>query len=95
MPKESKFQADLKTRILSMFPGSLVFKIKDSQGYPDLIVLYRNHWATLECKRETDAHRQPNQPYYVDRMDNMSFSRFIYPENEEEVLRELQSAFRV
>lgn len=90
---ESKFQRQLKNDILSRFPGSKVFKIDNAQGYPDLLVLYKKHWATLECKRENDAHRQPNQPYYVDEMNRMSFSRFVYPENKEEVLHDLQSAF--
>lgn len=51
-------------------------------------------WASLECKKSANAAKQPNQEYYVDLMDNMSFSRFVYPENKEEVLSELQSAFR-
>lgn len=90
---ESKFQRGLKDDILKRFPGSKVFKITNAQGYPDLLILYGKHWATLECKRESGAHRQPNQPYYVDEMNAMSFSRFVYPENKKEVLDDLQSAF--
>ena len=65
------------------------------QGIPDLLVLYGNKWASLECKGSEDAPRQANQTYYVDKMDKMSFSRFIFPENKEEVLNELQQAFYV
>ena len=61
------------------------------QGIPDLLILYNNRWATLENKRSKKAHKQPNQEYYVNKMDEMSFSRFIYPENKEQIMGELES----
>ena len=61
---------------------------------PDLLVLYKDKWATLENKRSAGASKRPNQEYYVNKMNEMSFSRFIYPENKEEVLYELQQAFK-
>ena len=64
------------------------------QGIPDLTILYSDKWATLECKRSKNANRQPNQEWYVEHMDNMSFSRFVYPENKEEILNELEQAFK-
>ena len=93
--KESKFQADLKKELQERLPGCIVTKLDSSciQGIPDLLVLYEDKWATLECKKSANAKRQPNQPYYVEKMNDMSFSRFIYPENKEEVLSELQHAF--
>lgn len=93
---ESKFQADLIKDIKKMFPGCVVMKNDSSyiQGIPDLLVLYNDRWASLECKKSEGARKQPNQEYYVEKLDSMSFSRFIFPENKEEVLRELQSAFR-
>ena len=92
---ESKFQADLKSELQDLFPGCIVTKLDTSyiQGVPDLLVLYKDKLATLECKKSANAKRQPNQPYYVDMMNEMSFSRFIYPENKEEVLSELHKAF--
>ena len=65
----------------------------DIQGIPDLLVLYKNKWATLENKRTKNSTRQPNQEYYVDKMNSMSFSRFIYPENKDEVIGELKRYF--
>lgn len=95
MKKESKFQSDLKKKIEKRFKGSIVMKLNAGlySGIPDLIVLYKNKWATLECKREADASKRPNQEYYRDKLNEMSFSRIIFPENEEEVLDELQQAF--
>lgn len=93
---ERDFQAKLIKEVKERFPGSIVLKNDSSyiQGIPDLLVLYRDKWASLEVKRSTKASRRPNQKYYVDLMDEMSFSRFICPENKEEVLHELESTFR-
>lgn len=91
---ESGFQDKLINDLKSLLPGSMIFKMDQIQGIPDLLVLYKNKWATLECKRFTRAKRQPNQNYYVDLMNEMSFSRFICPENKEEVLRELLQSFK-
>lgn len=89
---EKKFQADLIKDIKAMFPGCFVLK-NDSeymQGIPDLTILYKDRWAVLENKRSRQSIVQPNQEYYVDQLDAMSFAAFIYPENREEVLRGLQ-----
>ena len=90
---ESGFQDRLRSELLEMFPGSMVFKMDSPQGIPDLLILHEDKWASLECKQSANAKKQPNQEYYVGRMNEMSFSRFICPENKEEVLSELQSTF--
>lgn len=92
---ESEFQKKLIDELQTMFPGALIYKNETKQGIPDLTVLYKKHWALLECKKEKNASHQPNQDYYVEKANQMSFSRFICPENKQEVLDELQSAFRV
>ncbi len=93
---ERDFQSGLIKDIERLFPGCLVMKLDANyiQGIPDLLVLYGERWAALECKRSADAKRRPNQEHYISRLDEMSFSRFVYPENREEVLHELQQAFR-
>ena len=93
--RESAFQAGLKRELKAMFPGCIVTKMDsgDIQGIPDLLILYKNKWATLENKRSANASKRPNQEYYVNKMNKMSFSRFIYPENKEEVLNELRKTF--
>lgn len=91
---ESGFQDRLIKTLEVLFPGCMVFKMDQIQGLPDLLILYGKKWASLECKKFAKAKRQPNQEYYVGKMDEMSFSRFICPENKEEVLNELQQAFK-
>lgn len=93
--KENKFQSELIHDLKRRFDGCIVTKLDSAhiQGIPDLLVLYKDKWATLECKKDAHAPARPNQRYYVDKMDSMSFSRFIYPENKEDVLNELQQSF--
>lgn len=94
--KESKFQSDLMKEIKAKFPGCVVLKNDPNyiQGVPDLIVLYNDHWCALECKKSANAKHRPNQDYYVDRLNEMSFSSFIFPENKDVVLSELEKLFR-
>lgn len=93
--KESEFQAKLIKELKKRFPGCVVLKNDPEyiQGFPDLTIFYNNHWAVLECKTSSNAHHQPNQDFYISYLDGMSFGRFISPENKEEVLNDLQSAF--
>ena len=95
MTKESAFQKKVKDMLKERFPGCIVIKNDptDIQGIPDLTVLYNNHWATLECKRSVNEAHQPNQDYYVNKMNQMSYSSFIFPENVQEVLDEIQRSF--
>ena len=92
---ESKFQANLIKKIKKQYPGCIVMKNDSSyiQGIPDLLVLYKDKWVSLECKKSANSRHQPNQDYYVDQMNKMSFSSFIYPENEKEVLDQLKHRF--
>ena len=93
---ESLFQRLLIDELEEMFPGCVILKNDSTyrQGVPDLVVLYNDRWAMLECKKNSTSRSRPNQPYYVDMLNDMSFAAFIYPENKEEVLRDLQQAFR-
>ena len=93
---ENKFKQKLCKELEEMFPGCIVTHMhpNEVQGLPDILILHGPKWATLEGKKSEDAPHRPNQDYYVLRMNNMSFSRFIYPENKEEVLDELQRFFQ-
>lgn len=92
---ESKFQANLIRELKELFPGCIVMKNDSSyiQGIPDLLVLYNDKWASIEVKKNASASRRPNQEYYVNKMNDMSFSRFICPENKDDVLNDLINLF--
>lgn len=92
---EAEYQGDLIKKIENLFPGCIVLKNDANyrQGILDLSVFYRTTWATLEVKRSAKEKKQPNQEWYVETMNNMSFSAFIYPENEVEVLEALARYF--
>ena len=92
---ESKFQALLIDEIEMRFPGCLIMKLDANYmpGIPDLLVLFEDTWAVLECKKSAKERPRPNQPYYVDMLKEMSFAAFIYPENKDEILDELQRSF--
>jgi len=94
---ENKFKTNLIKAIKARFPGSYVFHLdpNELQGAPDLLVLYENKWAALEGKKNAKARLRPNQDIYVDRFNKMSFARIIFPENAEEVLDEMERAFKV
>lgn len=92
---ENKFQSKLIKELKKEFPGCMVLKNDSSyiQGVPDLLVLYKDKWSALEVKKNSAAKHQPNQDYYVDKMNEMSHSAFIYPENKDEVMNDLRKTF--
>lgn len=94
--KETQFQKDLIDELKEEYPGCIVLKNDPNyiQGIPDLTVLYKDRWVTLECKKSEKESHQPNQDYYVKELDNMSFSRFVYPENKNEILIDLRRYFK-
>lgn len=92
---ERDFQPELKKEIRARFPGCYIFKLDSSeyQGIPDLLILFGSQWAILEVKRSSDSDFQPNQEWYIDQFNQMSFSSVIFPENKEAVLDDLQQTF--
>lgn len=95
MKKESGFQDKLIKDLEELFSGCIITKLDSSliQGIPDLLILYKNKWAILECKKHAKAIHQPNQDYYVELLNKMSFSSFIFPENKDSVLKDLIKFF--
>ena len=95
--KESSYQAQLKKKLEARFEGCVVIKNDPThnQGFPDLLILHNDKWAALEVKRSENEHHQPNQDDWVEELNNMSYSSFVYPENERRVLDELEQALEV
>lgn len=93
--RESQYEAHVIKTLKQLFPGCVILKNDSSlvQGIPDRLVLFGSKWAMLEIKISESARNQVNQDYYVEMFDSMSFAAFICPENEEEVLDELQRTF--
>lgn len=93
---ENEIQAEIIKDLKLEFPGCIVLKNDPNyiQGIPDLLVLFKNKWAALEVKKSENESHRPNQDYYISLMNSMSFAKFIYPENKEEVFDELQQSFR-
>lgn len=93
---ENVFQAKLIKELKAEFPGCIIMKNDPTyiQGIPDLVILYGDKWAALEVKRSRNASRRPNQEYYVDMMNQMSYAAFIYPENKEEVMDDLRESLQ-
>lgn len=92
---ESNYQARLVKKLKLIFPGCIVMKndAQLKQGIPDLTILYKDKWACLEVKKSQKASHRPNQDYNIERMNQMSYAAFIYPENEEKILLELEEVF--
>jgi len=93
-PLESKFKKQFLDGLKIKFPG-IIFITPDAtarQGMPDVFVIYKDRWAALEFKRSANASRQPNQHYYINAFDELSYASFVYPENQEEVLDALHKA---
>lgn len=93
---ERNYQSKLIKKIEKRFPDCIVMKqdANYKQGIPDLLILYGERWAALEVKQDGKAFRRPNQEYYVDKMNSMSYASFIYPENEEDVLNAMEQALQ-
>jgi hypothetical protein len=93
---ENRFQAKLIKEIKKKFPGCVVLKNDPTyiQGFPDLLILFGNHWACLEVKKSSTAKHRPNQDLWIKKLSKMSFAAFIWPENKKEVLDAMARSFK-
>jgi len=97
MQLEADYKPQLMQRIKRRFSkyGEVRFQHNNpndpsSQGIPDLTVFIGATWSLLEVKRSAKSKKRPNQDYWVEHYAQITFSAFICPENEEEVLDALE-----
>lgn len=88
---ERNFKQDMNRRL----PGGWWVKGNSQmqQGIPDQTFYYGPRWAMFEFKRAENSDLQENQDWFIDMFNEMSYARFVSPENYNEVLDEVQEAF--
>ena len=98
MKAERDYQPDVKEKLLELFPGCVILKNDSSyiQGIPDLSIFYKDKWAMLEVKKTKPSVKdfRPNQEHYLQKLDTMSFARVIFPENMDQVFKDLVRFFK-
>lgn len=93
---EKDYQASLLRRLRKAYRSRILATKTDPgsvQGVPDLIVICDSKYALLEVKRSATASKRPNQDYYIEKFGQHSFTSFIYPENETDVIYEMCDFF--
>lgn len=96
MARESQFEAALIRELRRLYPGCVILKNDGNslQGFPDRLILFEDKWAAFEVKAFGNARRRPNQEYYIELLNNMSYASFVHPQNKETFLDELQQTLR-
>ena len=92
---ENVFQRKVIQRLKSEFPECIVMKQDATykQVIPDLVIFHHDKYAMLECKKSATASHQPQQDYYISKIKEWAYASFIYPENVDQVFRELKEVF--
>lgn len=92
MSMESNLQAKIIKHLKSK--GCYVIKTRAGvgtpDGCPDIIALCGGLWIALEVKGSATAKYQPLQKDTLDKLNNWSWARAVYPENWLEIRSELE-----
>lgn len=93
MGSEGKTQAKLIKYLKSK--GCYVIKtspgVGTPVGCPDVIALYEGLWIAIEVKSSAKAPYKPLQKETLAKLAEWSFTYVIYPENYDEIIRELDA----
>ncbi len=83
MAKEQNLQTQILRWLRSK--GCFVMKIQASPGVPqgtaDIFFCKDGFYGFLEVKASKSAKKQPHQAEFIEKMDEWSFARFVWPEN--------------
>lgn len=91
MIKESVFQA----KVIKWLKEQGCYVIKNSAvsgvptGCPDLVFFKEGFYGFIECKPSSKSPYQPLQKLTLAKLDLWSWARAVYPENWEEIQKEL------
>lgn len=98
---ERDFQKKFIAKLKALFPGCIILKnnAKYKDSIPDLSFFYKNRYAFFEMKKSFHDYlkslkNQPNQRYYIDKLNDWSFASYVYPENMKEVIDRLVEEFK-
>jgi hypothetical protein len=96
MAGENRFEHHIIKKLRLAYPGAVIIKNYGNylQGFPDRLILYGPHWAAFEVKADYSSSHRPNQDFYIQKLNRMSYASFIYPQNELEVLHAIQQTLR-
>lgn len=80
---EQKLQTEI-TKWLRQ-KGCYVIKLNATAGVPvgapDVLALKDGFWVALEIKASKTAHKQPLQQETIDKLDEWSYAKFVWPDN--------------
>lgn len=92
MPKEKDFQQKVTKWLRSK--GCIVLKYEANAttrvGIPDVFFCKEGFYGFLECKKAKNSPIRPGQKEFIEKIDNWSYGKIIYPENWAEIRRDLE-----
>jgi len=93
MSKESDFEGEFCTWLKRN--GCFIIKNNASAGVPvgtpdRTVLMPGGGWAMLEFKKSAKERFQPLQKAQLKRLDGMWYARAVYPENSEQIKKEIE-----
>lgn len=88
---EKDFQAKIIRFLKSQ--GCVVIKYQQNAttkaAFPDILFLKEGFWGAIEVKKSKTSKCRPGQKEMVAKLDDWSWAKIVYPENFEEIKKEL------
>ena len=76
------------------FRGCLVLKYEQNAttraGVADVFFCKEGFYGFLECKKAKNSPLRPGQKQFIEKVDNWSYGKIIYPENWAKIKKELE-----